>query len=258
MASRPFALIFLTAAAAFSQKSFDVATIKPNAGNDQRAMVRVQPGGLSATGINVRFLMMQAFDIRDFQIIGGPGWITTDRYDINAKAEGLPDRVPPEILRPMMEALLVERFGLKYHRESKELPVYALVAGKGPHKMKAAASAGGEPRQMFRMGRGQATLQGATMAAVAQTLSQQLGRKVIDKTGIDGRFDIELHWTPEPGQGGGPFGPPPPGTPDAITSSDSGPSIFSAVQEQLGLKLESQKGPVDVIVVDSVSKPTEN
>jgi uncharacterized protein (TIGR03435 family) len=156
--------------------------------------------------------------------------------------------------------LLVERFQLKLHKETKELPVYALVAGKGPHKMKAAEApaGGGEQRQMFRMGRGQANLQGANMAGVAQMLAQQLGRPVTDKTGIEGKFDVEMHWTPEPGQGGGPFGGGPP-PPDAVASSDtSGPSLFTAVQEQLGLKLESQKGPVEMLVIDSVSKPTEN
>jgi uncharacterized protein (TIGR03435 family) len=260
MVIRPF---ILCAAVALAQppKSFDVATIKPNASNDHRIMIRMLPGGgFNASGINLRMLITQAYDIKDFQVSGGPAWIHSDAWDVNAKAEGLPDRVPPDVFRPMLQTLLAERFQLKFHKDSKEMPVYALVAGKGPHKMKASeatATPGGPQRQMMRIGRGQANLQGATMAGLAQILSQQLGRPVIDKTGITGNFDIELNWTPEPGQGGRPFGGPPP--PDAIASSDSsGPSIFTAIQETLGLKLESTKGPVEIYVIDSASKPTEN
>lgn len=254
-------LPFLLASAAWAQQTFDVATIKPNADNDHRVMFRIMPGGgFSVTGTNLKMLIMQAYDVKDFQITGGPGWVTSDRWDVNAKAEGLPARVPQETLRPMLQALLAERFQLKLRKETKEMPAYALVPGKSPHKLKASeptAAAGPQQRQMMRIGRGQANLQGATMAALAQLLSQQLGRPVVDKTGITGNFDIEMHWTPEPGQGGGPFGGPPP--PDAITSSDtSGPTLLTAIQEQLGLKLESQRGPVDIFIIDSVSKPTEN
>lgn len=261
MALRPICILTLAAAALAAQpKSFDVATIKPNASNDNRVMFRLQPGGFMATGVPVRMLIGQAFDVRDFQITGGPGWISSDRWDVNAKAEGMPDRPGMALYRPLIQNLLEDRFQLKFHKETKELPVYALVAGKGPHKMKAseAAPAGAGPRGMFRIGRGQANLQGATMAALAQTLSQQLGRPVLDKTGIAGNFDIELNWTPEPGQGGGPFGHMPPGAPPPPPADNGGPSIFTAIQEQLGLKLETTKGPVEIIVVDSIAKPSEN
>jgi uncharacterized protein (TIGR03435 family) len=119
------------------------------------------------------------------------------------------------------------------------------------------ASADGPGNRQFRMGRGQINAAGATMAILAQQLGQQLGRKVIDKTGLEGAFDVELNWTPEPGQGMGPLGGPPPGA--VLPQTDSaGPTLFTAVQEQLGLRLESAKGPVTVIVIDSISKPTEN
>jgi uncharacterized protein (TIGR03435 family) len=113
---------------------------------------------------------------------------------------------------------------------------------------------------MFRIGRGQLDLQGANMGAIAAQLSNMLGRVVVDKTGLDGSFDVKLEWTPEPGQGGPMgFGPPPPGAPDAHPPADSsGPTIFTAVQEQLGLRLESQKGPVEMVVIDRVEKPTAN
>lgn len=268
MVLRPFLLLTLAAALAFAQKkSFDVATIKPNAENDMRIMFRMTPGGFHVTGASLRMLIGQAYGVRDFQITGGPAWMATDRYDINAKAEGLPERTPPGFLQPYIQSLLEERFQLKVHKESKEMPIYVLLPGKGSHKLKAAETPAGEgpggpggPRGgMIRMGRGQASMKSATMASLAQLLSQQLGRTVVDKTGIAGNFDIELQWTPEPGQGVGPFGGAMPPPPDAVAPVDSnGPTIFTAIQEQLGLKLDSAKGPVDIIVVDSASKPTEN
>ncbi len=265
MAIRPTFLFLLAAASALAQPSFEVATIKPNAESDHRISFRIVPGGgFSATGASLRMLIAQAYNIRDFQISGGPNWISSDRFDINAKAEAASDRPSPDAFRPMLQSLLAERFQLKFHKETKELPVYALVPGKGPHKMKVAETpapgGGGGPQQrgMMRIGRGQANLQGAPLSGLAQILAQQLGRPVIDKTGLTGNFDIELKWTPEPGQGGGPFGGAPPPGAAPPPADNGGPSIFTAIQEQLGLKLETTKGPVEIYVIDSASKPTEN
>ncbi len=135
------------------------------------------------------------------------------------------------------------------------MPVYELLKGKSGPKLSATADPSGN--HQIRMGRGQVSAKGMSMEALANQLSQQLGRRVVDKTGLDGTYDIELQFTPEPGQGGGPFGGPPPGA--AIPAADSsGPTIFTAVQEQLGLRLESAKGPVPVLVIESLTKPTEN
>ena len=220
-------------------------------------MLRLQPGGrFTATGISLKHLISQAYDVRDFQISSGPGWIGSDRFDINAKAEGLPDRVPPGTMRPYLRNLLEDRFRLKTHMETKEMPVYALVVGKAGSKLTPAAE-GTTPGPMIRMGRGHLDGKGMPVQMLVHQISQQLGRTVIDNTGLTGNYDIVLDWTPEPGQGGGPFGGPPP--PDAIQAADnSGPSIFTALQEQLGLRLESQKGPVPILVIDSVEKPSEN
>lgn len=233
------------AASASSQQAFEVASIKPNASGDNRIMIRMAPGGrFTATGITLKQLIAQAYGVRDSQVSGGPGWISADRFDIQAKGpDGMPDRVPPEVLRPMLRALVEERFQLETHKETKEMPVYALVPGKGGAKLTPSA-AEGQPQ--MRMGRGQVSGKKVPMAMLAQQLAIVLGRNVIDKTGMKGDFDFTLEWTPEPGQGG----PPP--------ADSSGPTIFTAVQEQLGLKLEADKGPVDIIVIDSVSKPTEN
>jgi uncharacterized protein (TIGR03435 family) len=236
-------------------QSFEVASVRPNASTDHRVSIQIQPGGrFIATGIPVRALIGMAYNVRDFQITGGPSWMHDDRYDINAKAEDSGDRLTMEQMRPMLKALLAGRFGMKAHEESKEMPVYELVAAKAGHKL-VASQGGGNDRQ-FRMGRGQINAKGVTMEGLAQQIAQQVGRKVIDKTGIEGAYDVELNWTPEPGQGFGPFGGPPPG---ALPQADSsGPSIFTALQEQLGLRLDSAKGPVPVVVIDSISKPTEN
>lgn len=238
-------------------QAFDVASIKPNASNDNRVMLRVAPGGhFIATGVTLKQLIGQAYNVRDFQISGGPGWISADRYDINAKAEGLPDRVPQDVMRPLIRNLVEDRFKLKTRTETKEMPVYALTVGKSGSKLKPTEGSG--PGPMMRMGRGQLDAKKAPMSMLAQTLSQLLGRTVIDKTGITGEYDLLLEWTPEPGQGGGPFGGAPP-PPDALPAADStGPTLFTAIQEQLGLKLESERGPVSVLVIESVEKPSEN
>jgi uncharacterized protein (TIGR03435 family) len=236
---------------------FDVATVKPNSTDDHRIMMRFG-GRTNATGVNLKLLMTIAYDVRDFQIVGGPGWIATERFDIVAKAEGAPDQLTPEQFRPMLASLIEDRFQLKIHRETKEMPVYALVVAKNGLKLKANA---GEPGPMLRMGRGQLSGMKIPMKMLLQQLAQQLGRPVVDKTGLTGEYDFTLTWTPQLGEGGAGFGsgPPGPGGFEGPPPVDpNGPSIFSAVQEQLGLKLESEKGPVEVVVVDRVEKPTEN
>ena len=253
---RGLAWTLITAATCAAQ-SFDVATIKPNAESDNRVMLRLQHGGrFTATGISLKHLISQAYDVRDFQITGGPGWIGSERFDINARAEGLPERVPPGTMRPYLRNLLEDRFKLKTHMETKEMPVYALVVDKTGPKL-APAAEGTAPGPMIRVGRGHLDGKGLPLQMLVHQISQQLGRRVIDKTGLTGTYDIVLDWTPEPGQGGNPLGGPP--SPDAIQAADnSGPSIFTALQEQLGLRLESQKGPVPILVIDSVEKPSEN
>ena len=253
----------LALAALAAAQSFEVASIKPNAANDHRVMIGLQPGGrFFATGINTRLLIGQAFNVRDFQILSGPAWLATDRFDINAKAEGSGEQIKPEQLRPMLASLLAERFQLKYHEETREMPVYTLVAAKGGPKLtKSEVQTGTNPgpRTRMQMGRGLINAKGATMAMLANQLSNQVGRHVIDKTGIEGNYDIELHWTPEPGQGFGSGGPVPPPPPGAVSGAGGdGPTLFTAVQEQLGLRLESAKGPVKVIVIESIAKPSEN
>ncbi|BDC51895.1 hypothetical protein F183_A42100 [Bryobacterales bacterium F-183] len=241
-------------------QAFEVISIKPNASTDDRVMIRMAPGGsYTATGIPVRVLLTQAYNIRDFQISAGPGWIASERYDIQAKAaEGTAERMTVDLLRPMLQNLLAERFQLKTHIESREMPVYSLIPGKGGPKLASAAPADPARPPMVRIGRGMLSAEAITIQALAQQLSQVLGRPVIDNTGLKGLYQVHLEFAPEPGQGAmGPGGTPPP-TADTPPGDPNIPSIFVALQEKLGLKLESARGPVDILVIDSISKPAQN
>jgi len=238
-------------------KQFEVASIKPMEpamGGMMRVEIQMAPGGrFIAKGLTLRMLIQQAYAVRDFQIAGAPPWATTDRYEINAKAEG-GERLGREEIRPMLQALLADRFQLKLRRETKEAPVYELVVAKGGAKLKTSE---GEGRDQVRMGRGFVDAQSATMGTVTNQLANQLGRAVIDKTGLTGRYDFKLEWTPDESQNAmaqqmHPDAPPAP------PLDNGGPSIFTALQEQLGLKLENAKGPVEVLVIEKVEKPSDN
>jgi len=276
------ALALLTAFRLFGQSgatslTFEVASIKPSGSDDRRVSIMMQPGGgLRTTGSTLKMLLTMAYDVREFQISGGPAWINTDRYDIVAKAERsagaeIPRDDPRKMteeqrktvgdqMRERLRALLADRFQLTLHRETKEQSVYALVVAKSGSKLQESEKEGTGPRgPMMRMGRGELSGQGVQLDMLARTLSSQLGRTVIDRTGLKGNFDFKLTWTPDPGQSATPLGGgPPPGVDAPPPPDPNGPSVFTALQEQLGLRLESQKGPVEMLVIDRVEKPSEN
>lgn len=266
---------------------YDVATIKPASASDERRAFMFTPGGISVTGVPLQMLLTEAFHVEDDHIIGAPGWVKTNRYDVQAKVspEDAPklDKLKFDERRSMLLPLLVERCNLKYHHETREMTSYALVVAKAGPKLKAsevqpqppdakpadpAANpkpgdlAPGKPpqRRMLRyMGRGHLEGEGSNTEMLARVLSQQLGRTVIDKTGLTGSYDYTLQWTPDdaapPMPGGGEGG----GPSRSESGTDAvGPSLLTAVQEQLGLKLESVKGPADVIVIDHIDLPSEN
>jgi uncharacterized protein (TIGR03435 family) len=257
--------------------SFEVATIKPSDPGQRGSQIGNQPGGrLVIRGVPVLGMMTFAYRVRDFQVTGGPGWMSTDRWDIEARAEE--GSVPPPVYpldpnkpNPMalrLQSLLEDRFQLKLHRETKELPIYELTVAKGGPKIKLnddqspfqmpergapppPLQPGTMPRFSMRTGRGSMEAVAMEIRDVAQMFSNLLGRTVVDKTGLKGLYDVKMTWTPDQALQG------PPGA-DAPPIDPSGPSIFTAIQEQLGLKLDSAKGPVEVIVVDSVQRPSEN
>jgi len=223
---------------------FDVASVKPNLDVDSRLRMQFLPGGkFTATAATLPALVRHAYGVRDIQVTGARGWMTSDRFDITAASEAASGKLPEEQLRRMLQALLAERFQLKLHKESKEMPIYALVVGKSGAKLK---PLNGSHAPFARTGRGLAVLYTSTMWGLAGFLTNSAGRMVVDETGLTGEYDIGLEFMPERLNGA----PPPDG--------DSGPTIFAAVQEQLGLKLEARKGPVEIIVIESAERPSGN
>lgn len=251
---------------------FEVASIKPNKSGDMRMMFRSASGGrFTASNIPLQSLITIAYRIKDFQLSGAPPWLMSERYDIEAKAEGNPGG---DAMLPMLQGLVEDRLQFKFHRESKDLPVYALVVAK-PGKLHPAEGECGpppsgpppppEPGKMptpfcggLMMFPGHLSGQKVAIDQLLETLSRFTGRNVLDKTNLTGKYDIDLQYTPEQGQFQAPPGGAPPGMPPLPPIDPNGPSLFTALQEQLGLKLESQKAPVEIIVIDHIERPSEN
>lgn len=218
----------------------------------------VSPGGrFNASNLTAKQLIEQAYGVRDFQLSGAPGWADSEHYDIEAKAD-TEGPLTREQIKVMVQALLADRFQLKIHKESKELPMYALVVGKNGPKLKESTS----ERSSLRLGRGMLTAEKVSVEMFAGELARQVGRSITDKTGLKGNYDFKLEWTPDASESFGPNGAGPgpgPGGPDAPPPPDpNGPTLFTAVQEQLGLKLESTKGPVEILVIDHIDRPSAN
>jgi len=232
---------------------YEVATIKPAPPDAQNQPYRVRPGQVEILNRTLVNLIQEAYNLHSSQIVGAKGWIDSERYDINGKpaAAGNPNL---EQLRQMLRNLLADRFQLKFHMEEKELPVYAITIGKtGQHKLTASPVqrplGGGD----FR-GPGAYAGRSATIANLAEALqSVVLDRPVVDQTGLTGRFDFLLRWKPDEFQYGGRGGslPKPP-------DADSLPDLFTAFQEQLGLKIEATKAKAQVFVIESAQKPSAN
>ena len=229
--------------------AFEAASIKPSKpGGRGRSMLTDPSGRFTAENATARELITFAYNVRAFQVSGGPGWIDADHYDIVAKPEAKAGRGQ---IYPMAQALLADRFKLNLHRETKDLPVYTLVIAKGGPKFKEAKPDADRPMNGIQGGRGEMTGLGADMGLFARRLAVLTGRTVVDRTGLTGKYDFKLQWTPDTSQGmRSPEEPPSDNTP--------GPSIFSAIQEQLGLKLEASKGPVEILVIDHIEKPSAN
>jgi uncharacterized protein (TIGR03435 family) len=259
---------------------FEVVSIKPS--HEARGLFRValQPSGrFEANNITVRFLMEQAYGLKDSQMSGAPGWIESEHFDIEAKPDDafLDQKLSRDErdrqISLMMQSLLADRFKLVLHHETKELPVYALVVAKSGSKLKEAppappdadAAAPGPPNGPLRRGgmqmrRGELIASGIPLDRLEDVLSHITGRPVVNHTDLKGLYDFTLKWTPGEGEGpmmmGGPPGPPPADAPPP--PDPNGPTLFTALQEQLGLKLESQKAPMDTVVIDRIERPSEN
>jgi bla regulator protein blaR1 len=246
---------------AFAQQlAFEVTSIKPADPDLRSHFSGTRNGEFIATDATLKQLVGMAYDLRDHQISGGPKWLDSDRY----RVEGKPDSATP--IPPgragwlqtmaMLQQLLAERFHLAVHHETREEQVYELVIARGGPKLKDADLVRTGPKGIGSTGPGRLQGMAASMDVLIQVLAPVLSRSVIDKTGLTGKYDFTLEYTPELGQlrlgpPGAPEDPGPP--PDA-----NGPSLFTALQEQLGLKLESTKGQVEILVIDHAEKPDAN
>ncbi len=227
-------------------KAFDVAAIRPHDPNDPGGRADTLPGGrFTGRNMTMRFLFEYAYSVRHFETLGEPSWFD-ERYDIDAKADVAGELSEAE-LKPPLQALLADRLKLVTHWETKDLPVYDLVIAPGGQKFR--ASDPDEKPEVARPSASKVILRKITLKAFANMLSANpdIQRSVTDRTDLTGEFDFTLQWTPEPSPGA-----------DAPVAVTEGPSIFTALIEQLGLKLIAKKGPDRVVVIDHVERPSEN
>ena len=255
-------------------RTFDAASVRQNTSADRSFSGRTNKGSATVRNMPLKFLLLSSFHIQEAQLIGGPGWLATDRFDVVAKAD--PETSSAD-LNVMMQNLLIERFAVKMHVETRNLPIYALVLARADGRLgpdlqpdcdPATADApcapnsgvsvlsngrgggggvgGGVGRGVAGPGPGSGGVSmsgGGTMASLARSLSGSVGRIIIDRTGLEGKYRYKLRYS-RPGSTGG--------------SPESAPEIFTALQEQLGLKLEATRGPVDVLVIDSADHPVND
>jgi uncharacterized protein (TIGR03435 family) len=228
------------AASAQTPPTFEVATVKPS---DPTAVMSIRRSGhrIVTTGTPLEFLIKWAFDLQTDRIVGRPPWLDSDRFDV-VGASPLDEQDPPTkpgeptLFQRRMQTLLADRFGLKTHRETREMAIYAVSVAKGGFKPPLAPEPdvfGQQPFQSAGLGRLVGTQ--VTVWMLAKVLSDPLGRTAQDQTGLRGVFDFKLDWAP-----------------DGVT--DGRPSLFTALEEQLGLKLEARRGPVEVLVIDHVER----
>lgn len=240
--------------AADATPKFEVATIKPSNPETQGRGFRVRGREFSTINTTLSSLLTFAYGLHPKQVVGAPAWVETDKFDITAQPDQ-PGQPNDKQWKSMLQDLLADRFQLKFHHDKRDLSVYELtVTEKGSKLTKSQGDPNGLPGMFFR-GLGVLPAVNATMQDFAGLLqSAVLDRPVVDHTGLSGRWDFTLNWTPDESQfvGLGIKVPPPSDKPDAP------PGLFTAIQEQLGLKLNSTKAPVDVLVIDKVEKPSAN
>jgi uncharacterized protein (TIGR03435 family) len=254
----PFVLVLASTLAAqtATRRQFDVASVKPS---EERGMmyVRPLPGGRLVVNAPARLMLMNAYGVQFSQLVGAPDWLSSEIWSVDARAEGNPTR---DELMLMLQSLLEERFQLKIRRESREMPVYVLTVSRNGPKLGAAKEGAcatpvpGQPepaappcgRVRISMGPQGVLMEGgnAPLSELARTLAIPLTRPVVDRTALSGLYDIHLQFTNE--------------GPGAAATDAQNAGIFTAIQEQLGLKLESGKAPVDILVIERIERPSAN
>jgi bla regulator protein BlaR1 len=279
-----FPLLLSVVVLAQDAPSFEVASVRQNTSGELFVRFARQPGGrFSATNIPLKELIRFAYQVQNFQLEGVPDWADSERYDIVAKAEGDPQPVPPggppDPMLLMTRSLLADRFKLVLRHETREMPIYALTLARADRRtgpalkpssidcasVMAARGRGvgipqGPPNMAERPTCGMRTRPGhlsagaITLGQLVNMLSTHAGRSVVDRTSLTGVFDVDLTWTPD--QMPQMQGTPPPGAPPPPPIDPNGPSLFTAIEEQLGLKLESTRGAVEVLVVERLERST--
>jgi uncharacterized protein (TIGR03435 family) len=249
-------VLAITSASAQDQKpsarqEFEVASVKPTSATDHGGFW-FTPGRFLARNVTVKLLIAIAYEIQPFQVHGGPAWMDTEHFDV----EGTPENAGGDQCQEtaMLKSLLEDRFKLVLHKEMGESSTYALVVGSHGPKLRPSVNQtpGAGPTGGVHLGPGTLVAGGMRLGLFASLLGTRLGRTVIDQTNLPERYDIDLRWTPDleeprtdPGDA-------------ALPAEPAGPSIFTAIQQQLGLKLESTKGPSGFFVIDKIEKPSAN
>jgi uncharacterized protein (TIGR03435 family) len=232
--------------AAFSSlvwaQEFEVASIKPSPpSSGPRTPMKADPAIVAYNSLSAKIFIQLAYKAPAWGISGGPKWMDSEPYDLRAT---LPPGASNEQVPRMLQALLIERFKLAVRRETRQMPIYELAIAKNGPKLKPGETGEQWSNGTFKGGifKGRLELHQFTMGALAELLGSQTGRPVIDKTNLKETYDINLKWTPE----------------DVPAGDGGGPSLYTAIEEQLGLKLTSAKGPVEVLVVTHIEKPSDN
>jgi uncharacterized protein (TIGR03435 family) len=224
-----------------AQNKFEVASVKKSKSGATNYSFHSTADGFATENMPLDMIICQAYHIKKYQLIGGPKWIQDFGYDINAKADR---KISNEERMQMVQALLMDRFHLKLNRVSRQASLYAMVVSKGGPLLKPSNCGAGEKESCggYSWGGNDVAGSGIELAQLAGALTDSLDLPVIDKTGLNGRFDIKLHWA----------------STDNTGADAAGGSIFTAIQEQLGLKLRLQKGPVEMLSIEHVERPDEN
>jgi|SRR5579871_5028411 len=245
--------------AADANPAFEVATIKPSDPARPGRIFTVRGQDVVTINTTLSDLITMAYDLHPRQLTGGPAWMESDKYDVTGKPD-TPGQPSTDQMKIMIQKLLATRFELTFHREKKELPVYAITVAKTGAKLNKSQS---DPNSLPGLFFGGAkngmnfNVRNATLAEVGTVLQRSvLDKPVVDQTGLHEKYDFVLTFTPDGAQTAG-FGGPAPNAP-AAENLDAAPDLFTALQQQLGLKLESTKAPVDVLVIDKVEKPSAN
>ena len=228
---------------------FEVASIKPTPSSLVETQWGPAPGGrFTAQGITAKQLIALAYGVRESQVVGGPKWIHQNRWNVEAKAANFSGTFNRQQLLEAAKSIVSERFQLRARTETREMAVYLLVVADGGHRLKATT----EASPFMRVARGVLEGKSVTMDLLARTLSNTLDRAVINQTGVQGAYEVRLTWTPDPGLDGAPGGNP--------TDHDVSilGSIFTEIQNQLGLRLKADRGPGEVVEIEQVQLPGEN